>query len=37
MEIDISSQSINDPDEWEVFAVEVSSAVLLYLDLSDAE
>ena len=37
MQIDISSQSINAPDEWEIFAVEVSSAVLLYLDLFDAE
>lgn len=37
MQIDISSQAIDMPEEWERFAVEVSQAVLSYLDLSEAE
>ena len=37
MQIDISSQAIDAPVEWESFAIEVSRAVLSYLDLSEAE
>ena len=37
MQIDISSQAIESPEEWERFAVDVSRAVLSYLDLSEAE
>ena len=37
MQIDISSQAIDSPKEWELFAVDVSRSVLSYLDLSEAE
>ena len=37
MQIDISSQAIDAQVEWESFAIEVSRAVLSYLDLSEAE
>ena len=37
MQIDISSHAIDAPEKWERFAVEVSRAVLTYLELSEAE
>lgn len=37
MQIDISSQALHSPEEWESFSVGVAQAVLSYLDLQEAE
>ena len=37
MQIDISSQSLKTPEGWESFSVDVAHAVLMYLDLQEAE
>lgn len=37
MQIDISSQAIKSPENWENFAIDVAKSVLDYLQLQDAE
>ena len=37
MQIDISSQALDDCEDWELFAVEVARAVLTHLVLQDTE
>ena len=37
MQIDISSQALLTPEGWESFSVDVAHAVLMYLDLQEAE